>query len=189
MSISLDFSELAWGFVAAIAIHNFEEAMLLPHWSQTAGKWHAPVGAFEFRFAVIFLTGLGAVLAWLAVARNGAGVYLLCGYALAMALNVAVPHVAGSLALRRYVPGTATAVLLNLPVCSAVLLAAAREHLIAWPTFAWAGPLVVGGILALIPILFRAGRALAPLLHPTDLADGPPPGGGNCGSDNEAQHS
>jgi hypothetical protein len=34
-------------------IHNAEEAVWLPAWSQTAGIWHPPVGAFEFRFAVI----------------------------------------------------------------------------------------------------------------------------------------
>lgn len=157
----LRFEWLAWAFVGAIAIHNFEEALFLPRWSQTAGRWHAPIGVFEFRFAVLILTVLGAVFAFLAVNGSSAGIYLLCGYALAMALNVPVPHVAGTIALRRYVPGTATAVLLNLPVCAALLFVANREGLISLPTFAWAGVLVVVAILALIPVLFRIGRLVA----------------------------
>lgn len=156
----LKFELLAWAFVGAIAIHNLEEAVLLPRWSQTAGKWHAPVGAFEFRFAVLILTVLGAAFAFLAVNGGKAGIYLLCGYALAMALNVAVPHVAGTIALRRYVPGTATAVLLNLPICAALLFVADRDGLISLSTFAWVSLLVIAGILALIPLLFRIGRLL-----------------------------
>jgi len=48
-----------WLFPVAFALHNAEEALFLPLWSQTAGTYHKPVGRFEFRFAVATLTILG----------------------------------------------------------------------------------------------------------------------------------
>jgi hypothetical protein len=81
-----------------------------------------------------------------------------------MALNVLLPHVAATVVMRRYVPGTATAVLLNLPVCVMLLITASQEHLISWRTFAWVAPLTIAGIVGSIPILFRMGRAMFPAM-------------------------
>jgi hypothetical protein len=75
------------------------------------------------------MTLVAMISAWLATVQGRAslGAYLVTGYALAMLLNVLFPHVVASLALRRYMPGTATAVLLNLPVTIGLLLRAFRE--------------------------------------------------------------
>ncbi len=158
----VSYSTLAWFFVAAIAVHNVEEAVWLPGWSATAGRWHHTVGSSEFRFALAVLTLVAAVAAVLAnlQGKQSLGSYLLCGYALAMLLNVAVPHVLSTLAMRRYAPGTATAVLINLPVTATLLRTALAEGYIDSGTFVWAGPLVVIAIVALIPVLFRAGRVI-----------------------------
>jgi hypothetical protein len=154
------FYALAWAFVVVVAIHNLEEALLLPKWSGSAGRWHAEVGETEFCFAVTVLTIMAALFAILAVERSEVGIYLLCGYALAMALNVLFPHVAATVALRRYAPGTATAILLNLPVCVMLLIAAGHEHLLSWKSFAWVAPLVIAAMLGSIPLLFHIGRAI-----------------------------
>ena len=158
--MAMNFDTLAWAFVVVIAIHNFEEALFLPSWSNAAGRWHKPVNEFEFRFAVVILTLLAALFAVLAVQRNEIGIYLLCGYALAMALNVFLPHVAATIALRRYAPGTATALLFNLPVCVMLLVAAGREQLISWWTLCWSAPLLTVAIVGLIPILFQVGHSI-----------------------------
>lgn len=157
----MEFATLAWSFVAAVTLHNIEEAIWLPSWSRSAGRWHVHVGAREFRFAVAVLTGLAAVAAYLAAVqgKQSLGAYLLCGYALAMFLNVLVPHLVASLAMRRYMPGTLTALLLNLPVTLALLYRAFQEGYIALDRFMLLGPLVVVCIAASIPILFRLGRA------------------------------
>jgi hypothetical protein len=152
------FETLAWAFAVAVTVHNLEEALFLPNWSRRAGRWHVPVGASEFRFAVTVLTLLAYLCAALATAGSSVGDYLLCGYALAMALNALVPHLAATVALRQYAPGTATAVLLNLPIAVATLTEARSENRIAWPTFIWAGPLIVLAIVAAIPLLFALGR-------------------------------
>jgi len=54
----MTFEQSVWLFAAAVTLHNLEEVVWLPRWSHTAGKWHYPVGSFEFRFAVISLTML-----------------------------------------------------------------------------------------------------------------------------------
>lgn len=157
------FDALAAAFVAVIALHNLEEAIWLPAWSRQAGGWHAPVGAREFRFAVAILSLAAAVAAALALWQGpeSFGAYVLTGYALAMLANVAAPHLAATIATQRYMPGTATAVLLNLPVTALLLRTAFVEGWVSTPTFLWAGPAVVVAIVAAIPLLFWLGRMLA----------------------------
>ena len=156
----MGFVWLAWLFVLVVALHNLEEAIWLPAWSQAAGRWHCPVGNSEFRFAVVVLTLLAAGAAGLATlqGKGGLGAYLVTGYALAMLVNVLFPHLLATLVLRRYVPGTATAVLLNMPVTIALLESSIREGYIELGAFAIYGSLVVVGIVSSIPLLFWIGR-------------------------------
>jgi hypothetical protein len=160
------FELLSWLFALAVTVHNLEEAVLLPAWSQAAGRWQrpvgAPVGAEEFRFAVTVLTVLAYAAAYLATVggRESAGAYLVAGYALAMMINAFLPHTLATLITRRYAPGTATALLLNLPVTGLLLWRTFEEGYV-WPSrFVWAGPLVALLILAAIPVLFAVGRWL-----------------------------
>jgi hypothetical protein len=155
---------LAWLFAAVVAIHNLEEAVFLPAWSGQAGRWHRRVGASEFRFAVFVLTVLAGVAALIATVqgRESFGAYVLTGYALAMLLNVAFPHLLATLAMGRYMPGTATALVLNLPVSAALLHRAFREGYVSPSRFALVGPAVVLGIVLLISALFYVGRKLLP---------------------------
>lgn len=153
---------LAWLFAFGVLLHNAEEAVLLPAWSSTAGRWHARVGTREFVFAV---TVLSLALLGLAALGTSAGArsvwaYLLAGYALAMVANVFVPHVLGTIALRRYMPGTGTALLLNLPLGVLFLHQALGQGFVAWHTFVWVGPLTALAIAACIPALFALGRLL-----------------------------
>jgi hypothetical protein len=181
----MGFVSLSWLFVGAVAAHNLEEAIWLPAWSQTAGRWHRSVGSAEFRFAVLVLTLLAAFAAWLATVqeKGNFGAYLVAGYALAMLLNVLVPHLLATLLLRRYMPGTATALLLILPVTLGLLREAIRGGDVDWRTFLIFGPIVVAGIVALIPLLFWIGRKwgrtlrLAPPQSPHSRPSAPGEGG------------
>ena len=158
----MDFILLVWLFALAVTVHNIEEAMQLPAWSKNAGKWHHPVGAREFRFAVIVLTLLAYTVALLATAggKESVGAYLAAGYALAMLLNVFFPHVIATVMMRRYAPGTLTALLLNLPVTLFLLYRGFQDGYIHYEQFVWIGPLVVLGIVVSIPLLFAIGRRL-----------------------------
>jgi hypothetical protein len=159
----MTFDTLTGLFVLATASHNIEEALWLPAWSQRARRWRAPVGAWEFRFAVLVLTAAAGVAALLAHAggKGSIGAYLVSGYALAMLLNVVFPHVLATLVLREYAPGTLTALLLNLPVCALLLEHALRERYVEPQVFLWAGPLTVLAIVGAIPLLLAIGRRLA----------------------------
>lgn len=157
---AMSFPLLSWFFAVAITIHNLEEALWLPGWSQSAGRWHHPVGAREFRFAVGVLTALAYIAVCLSVVggKESVGAYLIAGYALAMLLNVFFPHLLATLIMRQYAPGTATALLLNLPITVLLLYQGFQQSYVRLSTFVWAGPLVVAAILGMIPLLFGIGR-------------------------------
>lgn len=166
LTSSVPFSGIALVFAAAVTLHNIEEAVWLPGWSKTVGRLQRPVDPFEFRFAVTVLTLLALVLA---VGCRIEPIAVFCrysvsGYALAMLLNVVFPHVAATIALRKYAPGLATALLLNLPVTVWLLHRAFDQDLIDPTIFIYTGPLTVLVILVSIPVLFRTGRKLSAFL-------------------------
>ena len=45
-------------FILGFTLHNLEEAVWLPKWSQVAKKFHKPVTTNEFIFAVLVITVL-----------------------------------------------------------------------------------------------------------------------------------
>ena len=77
-----------------------------------------------------------------------------------MVLNVLFPHVLATVALHSYAPGTATAVLCNLPLGGYLVYRSLTEGYVEQTTFALAGPSTVIGIIASIPILFSIGNKL-----------------------------
>jgi len=86
--------------------------------------------------------------------------YAFTGYVFAMVANVIVPHVVGTIALRRYVPGTATALLFNLPPGGLFLQQAVAQGFVAWGTIERVAPVTAVAIEASIPVLFAIGRWL-----------------------------
>ncbi len=83
----------------------------------------------RFRLSLFLLTLVLLVLAYVSARapRRGASVYLLLGVVAVFAANALVPHIAGALLLRAYVPGVATAVLVVLPVAFWVYLSTIRD--------------------------------------------------------------
>ncbi len=159
----MNFHTLTWLFCGAITLHNLEETIFLPAWSQSAGPWHRPVNAFEFRFAVIVLTLIAYLLAFLCQVESVAGFcrYLISGYALAMMLNVFFPHLVATIVMKNYTPGLATGLIFNLPVTTLLILSALKEDFILTSEFIYTGPITVSGILLLIPILFFIARKIS----------------------------
>jgi hypothetical protein len=157
-----NFIILSWLFAISITVHNIEEAIWLPKWSASAGRWHHPVEPRVFRFAVLILTILAYIAAILASIgeKQSIGAYLITGYALAMLLNVLFPHIIATFALKKYAPGLITALLLNLPSASALLYFAVIEGYIDLNKFFYSGPLVTITILGLIPIIFAFGKRI-----------------------------
>jgi len=153
---------LRWIFVLGVLIHNAEEARLLPAWSGTAGRWHPRVSAIAFRFAVAVLSIVLLVCATAAsLSEPGStAAYIMAGYVLAMMINALMPHLLATLFARRYMPGTATGLLLNLPLGAAYTYKALSTGNIEWSVFAWSGPLTAAVLLLLVPILIFVGRTM-----------------------------
>jgi hypothetical protein len=160
----MDFSTLSYVFALAVTIHNLEEAWLMPAWSKNSGRWHPAVGPAEFRFAVVVLTLLVYVCVFLAVreGKESLGAYLVTGSAIVMLFNVVFPHLAATLVMRRYAPGTATALIGNLPVTLLLLQAALQENYVHLPKMLWSGALIALVVMGMIPALFLLGRRLFP---------------------------
>ncbi|MGE0315438.1 MAG: HXXEE domain-containing protein [Lautropia sp.] len=151
---------LAAIFIACVLLHNVEEALLLPAWTARHPRWHPRVGASEFRFAVAILS-VALVATALAAALRGpqsAAAYLVFGFVFAMAINAVFPHLAASLAVRDYMPGTATGLLLNLPVGGLLLHRALGEQWVSLRHMLWVAPAVSLALVASIPLLFSLGR-------------------------------
>lgn len=150
-------------FVCAVLLHNLEESLWLPGWSQSVGGWHPPVTPAVFGFSVVVLSLLLVLLAWRSW-RSGPqsiSTYLYAGYVFAMVANAAVPHLFGTIWSGSYMPGTATAVLLNAPLGVWLLVRLHALRQVSLRRMFWVGPLVAAGLLASIPVLFFFGGLLA----------------------------
>ncbi|MFP7479910.1 HXXEE domain-containing protein [Terribacillus saccharophilus] len=103
-------------FLIAFTLHNLEEAFFLPAWSRTS-KFQKTVEPKVFRFAVTVITlvaySIGALyFLW---PSNVYLQYLQAGLIGAMLLNVLVPHVAATIAEKKYAPGVVTGLILIFP--------------------------------------------------------------------------
>lgn len=159
----MTFRKLQWLFPIAVALHNAEEAIWMPRW--TAG--HAmrlpvrPPGAAEIWAALVVFTAAAFAVTYLSARRGPESIwaYLTFGYIVAMLANVFVPHVPAAIVFRGYAPGLVTAVLINLPVMSILVIWMLREGWVhGWRVaiFGIGVPLMLGGIVA----AWLAGRII-----------------------------
>ncbi len=144
-------------FLAAITLHNIEEALFLPSWANPVG---ITISSSEFAFAVMVLTVLAYVSAYFAIRDGGRWAYFYTGYALAMFLNVFFPHLLTSILVQDYAPGTGTALFLVLPTSLLVLYTSIKDGVVDRAKFYVAGPIVVLGMMVSIPLLFALWQAV-----------------------------
>jgi hypothetical protein len=158
----MSFQSLLWFFPIVVTLHNAEEAIWFPEWTQRVRWWPAPVAPGVFRFAVTVFTILAFAVTWLS-ARSGkqtVWTYLAFGYMVGVLANALIPHIALTIAMRRYMPGVATAVALNLPVLSLLVVLALKEGYVSGSkAVAYSIGVSAVGLLS-IPALFKLGRVL-----------------------------
>ncbi len=149
-------------FPLAITLHNIEEALWLPRWSQYAKRFHPPVAQNEFVFAVIVVTVLAYLSTFLAMAFPSVLILRLIFFGALgmMILNAFVPHLAATIVLRRYAPGLATGLFLMVPVDSIILYQAIADGSLQWLELLVATLVVAVTVLLLLPLLFKLGREL-----------------------------
>ncbi len=144
-------------------LHNLEEGALIGLWQPRAGRWRHPVspGAFRFAVAVVTVEGLALVETSRRAPAKSRRRGLASGLAVLLLGNVAAPHLAATLARRRYSPGVVTAVAVNLPVSVGVVRHGARNGWFDRAAVKASSALVVGGVVAQLPVLFAVGKRLA----------------------------
>jgi hypothetical protein len=158
----MSFQSLLWFFPIAVTLHNAEEAIWFPEWTKRTSRWPAPVEPGVFRFAAVVFTTVAFAVTWLS-ARSGkqtVWTYLAFGYMVAVIANALVPHIALTLAMRRYMPGVVTGAFLNLPVLSLLVVLALREGYVSGFKAAAYSIGVAAVLLLSIPALFKLGRVL-----------------------------
>ena len=140
-------------FLTAFTLHNIEEAMRLPQWSERC----MPSRRFDagrFRIAVLFVTLFGWGLGILGAVSGrvpGTGpmrlpaTELLLGLMAVMMLNVVLPHTAASVLTRSYSPGTATGILLIWPSAGFAIAQALTDGMLTFKRL-----LMMGGIVAAV---------------------------------------
>ena len=160
----IDYKKLFPALGVTETIHNAEEAVWLPAWSQTAGVWHPPVGSFEFRFAVITVTLVVYGLIYYFVrCDNKFAKYIMSGALVVILFNVFVPHLTATVVLSQYAPGVISGVLLNIPVSIYLLRRGVTEG------FFDAKTIVIGAIgfaAVMGPLLRFCSLSSHPLAYP-----------------------
>ncbi len=159
---SMDFRHLIWLFPTVLTLHNAEEAIWLPAWSADAGRWYKPIAPRIFRAAALVLTVFAWLVTWMSSRSGGQSVwtYLVFGFMAAMLGNVIIPHAVLTIAMRKYMPGLASALALNIPILFWLIFLALKEGQVSGGK-AIASILGVPMLLALsIPLLFKIGKAM-----------------------------
>ncbi|GGF60165.1 hypothetical protein GCM10010912_01790 [Paenibacillus albidus] len=154
-------------FCFAITLHNLEEALWLPKWSQEASKFQKSVSPDEFHFAVIVITALAYLSAfcYLYIPQSDLAKWVFVGFLGSMILNAVFPHLIATILLKKYAPGLVTGLLLNIPINSLTLLHMFENDLLEWKELLFA-TIVVGIILlVLIPLLFKTGKKISPFSY------------------------
>jgi ABC-type Fe3+-siderophore transport system permease subunit len=153
---------LIWVFTLGVCLHNAEEAYFAEALSEHADRLRRRIGPTTFRFALLALCVVFLIVATAATigGPRSVGAYLIAGFALAMVINAVVPHLVATIAARRYAPGTATAVLLNLPLGLFLLLRSLKRGDVDPAVFVYSGPLTALGVLILIAPLVLLARKL-----------------------------
>jgi hypothetical protein len=136
-------------FGIGVTLHNLEEAMYLVSWARSHLKlWFEPNPKIYWA-----LTSLVSVVIWIPIV----GVCVskesthfqsaLTGFALAMAINAVLPHLAISLVKHSYSPGVGTGMLFNLPLGVLLIRAQLSAHAIPRVDF-WRGAVLYALLLA-----------------------------------------
>jgi drug/metabolite transporter (DMT)-like permease len=157
-----DFKSLILIFPLAITLHNIEEALWLPQWSQFAKRYHKRVGRNEFYFALICVTLIAYLSSFFFLLFNEVVIlkYIYFGFVGAMILNAIFPHLIATIVLKRYAPGVITGILMNVPCFSFLIIFAIKENVISTFEVIISTAIVGGTILVSLPIFFKLGQRL-----------------------------
>lgn len=149
-------------FILSFTVHNIEEGIWLPKWSQYADKYHPKVSNNEFHFALMVITIFGYALTF-ALMMFGSSYdiikYIYLGFIIMMCFNAIFPHLLATIILKKYAPGTLTGLLLNLPIGVTIFIQYYRQGLNIFDLIIGTVIVVFATLISLKP-LFKLGKML-----------------------------
>ncbi|AYA74431.1 HXXEE domain-containing protein [Bacillus sp. Y1] len=149
-------------FCLAITLHNLEEALWLPKWSQLDSSFQNTVTPNEFHFAVLIITALAYLVAFLYINFSESNIikWAFIGFIGSMIFNAIFPHLIATLLMKTYAPGLATALLLNIPINTVILFKLHDLKLVTLKEIVLSTAVIGIILLAMIPLLFMFGGNL-----------------------------
>lgn len=146
-------------FILTITLHNIEEGLWLPQWSQFAEKYHKPVEKKAFHFALVVITTLAYLVSGLFMFFPQVLVlkYFFIGYVGTMIINAFVPHLVSTIVLKRYAPGLVTGIFLNVPLNSLIIDYVVRNKIVNLYEVIFSTVVVAIILLASLSPLFKLG--------------------------------
>lgn len=157
-----DILNIVYIFPIAITLHNIEEALWLPEWSQHVAKYHKPVKRNEFHFAVLCVTILAYLISFSYVFNSHIEIikYAFWGFVGAMVINAIFPHLIATIVMRKYAPGVLTGMFINIPCFSLMIIYAIKNDLISVRELIISTVIVGGVLISILPVLFAIGRKI-----------------------------
>ncbi|WP_348981214.1 HXXEE domain-containing protein [Bacillus sp. DNRA2] len=149
-------------FCLAITLHNLEEALWLPKWSQLESPFQKPVSSNEFHFAVLMITALAYFVSFLYLSFSKSKIlkWAFIGFLGSMVLNAIFPHLIVTILMDTYAPGLATALFLNLPINTVILYKLHASNVITLKEITISSVIMGIILIGMIPILFMVGGRL-----------------------------
>ncbi|MER2106864.1 MAG: HXXEE domain-containing protein [Solibacillus sp.] len=144
-------------FCLAITLHNLEEALWLPQWSQIGYPFVQPVTAAQFHFAVLVVTALAYVVSFLFCVFPKALSFqsIFIGFLGAMIINAFFPHLLLTIYTGNYAPGLITGLLVIVPINTIVFY---KLRPLSFKNICLSTVIVGASLLLLLPVLFQIGR-------------------------------
>lgn len=158
----MDTTSISLLFILIITFHNIEEGLWLPQWSKLAEKYHKPVEKGAFHFALIVVTALTYLVSGLFMFFPEISVlkYLFVGCVGMMIINAFIPHLAATIALKRYAPGLITGIFLNVPLNSLIIDYLIRNNIVSLYEVIISTVIVSIATVSLLSPLFKLGSKL-----------------------------
>lgn len=149
-------------FCLAITLHNLEEALWLPQWSQIGSSFQNPVSQNEFHFAVLIITALAYLVSFLTLCFPKSKIikWAYIGFLGSMIFNAFFPHLIVTLLMKTYAPGLLTAFLLNVPINTVILYKLHKQNFIQVKEIIISTVGVGVLLVVMIPFLFTLGGSL-----------------------------
>ncbi len=139
--------------------------MLPPGWGEILARVQPPTAA-DFAWSAALATIVPALVYWPAAVRGPRSRFTRVAVWLqaVFLLNVFIPHLAGTVVLRRYTPGVVSALLLNLPLSWVLLRGAVRDGVVTRKGLGVFALTSAAGYLVLIGLVLLLGHVLAQLV-------------------------